>query len=146
MSDNPANALRFNVVIDGHDLGAFTGLDGLTAKYDVTSYKEGGENGFEHQLPGRLTYGNITLTRPVDVRSKALGAWFHMLARGVSHPRRYTATVVAFNDNGQPVAEWTFTEVWPVRYAGPSFSADTAKVAIETFEFAHGGLLSVPAG
>jgi hypothetical protein len=29
-----------------------------------------------------------------------------------------------------------------VRYAGPSFSSDTAKVAIETFEFAHGGLLT----
>lgn len=141
MSDDPANALRFNVVIDGHDLGAFTGLDGLTAEYEVLSYQEGGENGFVHQLPGRLSYGNIKLTRPVDVRSTPLGAWFRLLAKGVS-TRRYTATVVAFNDNGEPVAEWTFTDVWPVRYNGPSFSADTAKVAIETFEFAHGGLLT----
>jgi phage tail-like protein len=141
MSENPANALRFNVVIDGHDLGAFTGLDGLTAEYEVRSYQEGGENGFVHQLPGRLKYGNIKLTRPVDLRSRALSAWFHLLAKGVS-TRRYTATVVAFNDNGEPVSEWTFTDVWPVRYAGPSFSAETAKVAIETFEFAHGGLLA----
>jgi len=141
MSDNPANALRFNVVIDGHDLGAFTGLDGLNAEYEVISYQEGGENGFVHQLPGRLSYGQIKLTRPVDLRSRALGAWFQLLAKGVS-TRRYTATVVAFDDNGDPVTEWTFTDVWPVRYAGPSFSADTAKVAIETFEFAHGGLLT----
>jgi hypothetical protein len=28
-----------------------------------------------------------------------------------------------------------------VRYAGPSFSTDSAKVAVETFEFAHNGLL-----
>jgi phage tail-like protein len=49
--------------------------------------------------------------------------------------------VVAFNDNCEPVAEWTFVDVWPVRYTGPSFSAESAKVAIETFEFAHNGLL-----
>jgi phage tail-like protein len=141
MSDNPANALRFNVVIDGHDLGAFTGLDGLSAEYEVTAYQEGGENGFEHKLPGRLSYGNITLTRPVDLRSKALGAWFHLLAKGIG-TRRYTATVVAFNDDSEPVAEWTFVDVWPMRYTGPKFSSDSAQVAIETFEFAHGGLFT----
>jgi hypothetical protein len=31
--------------------------------------------------------------------------------------------------------------VWPVRYTGPSFSTDSAKVAGEIFEFAHDGLL-----
>jgi phage tail-like protein len=141
MSDNPANATRFNVGIDGHDLGAFTGLDGLSAKYEVTSYQEGGENGFVHQLPGRLTYENIRLTRPVDLRSTALAVWFHLLSKGASQPRRYTASVVAFNDNGDVVTQWTFRDVWPVGYTGPSFSADTAKVATETFEFAHGGIL-----
>jgi phage tail-like protein len=139
-TSDPANTFRFNVVIDGTDLGEFTSLDGLTAEYEVRSYQEGGENGFVHQLPGRLKYGNIKLTRPVDVRTNPLGTWFRLLAKGVG-TRRYTATVVTYNDNRQPVAEWTFTEVWPVRYAGPSFSADNAKVAIETFEFAHGGLL-----
>ncbi len=137
----PANTLRFNVVIDGQDLGSFTTLDGLTAEYEVRSYSEGGENGFVHQLPGRLKYGNIKLTRPVDMRSKVLGVWFRLLAKGAAS-RRHTATVVSFNDNSEPVAEWTFVEVWPVRYAGPSFSADTAKVATETFEFAHNGLLA----
>jgi phage tail-like protein len=136
----PANTLRFNVVVDGLDLGAFTALDGLTAEYEVRTYQEGGENGFVHQLPGRLKFGNIKLTRPVDVETKALGAWFGLLAKGVS-TRRHTATVVAFNDNGEPVAEWTFVGVWPVRYTGPSFSTENARVATETFEFAHTGLL-----
>jgi phage tail-like protein len=137
---NPANTLRFNVVIDGQDLGSFTSLDGLTAEYEVRTYSEGGENGFVHQLPGRLKYGNIKVTRPVDLQSKALGTWFRLLAKGVN-ARRHIATVVAFNDNSDPVAEWTFLDVWPVRYAGPSFSTDSAKVAVETFEFAHNGLL-----
>jgi phage tail-like protein len=137
---NPANTLRFNVTIDGQDLGSFTALDGLTAEYEVKTYQEGGENGFVHQLPGRLKFGNIKLSRPVDLQSKALGAWFGLLAKGVGS-RRHTATVVAFNDNSEPVAEWTFVGVWPVKYTGPSFSTENAKVAIEAFEFAHNGQL-----
>jgi len=137
---NPANSLRFNVVIDGQDLGSFTSLDGLTAEYETRSYPEGGENGFVHQLPGRLKYGNIKVTRPVDLKSKALGVWFRLMSKGVGS-RRHTATVIAFNDNNEPIAEWTFLDIWPVRYTGPSFSTDSAKVAIEAFEFAHTGLL-----
>jgi phage tail-like protein len=137
---NPANTLRFNVTIDGQDLGSFTALDGLTAEYEVKTYQEGGENGFVHQLPGRLKFGNIKLSRPVDLHSKALAAWFNLLAKGIGS-RRHTATVVAFNDNSEPVAEWTFVGVWPVKYTGPSFSTETAKVAIEAFEFAHNGQL-----
>jgi len=137
---DPANTLRFNVVLDGLDIGSFTALDGLSAEYEVKQYSEGGENGFIHQLPGRLKYGNIKLTRPVDLRSKALGVWFGLLAKGVGS-RRHTATVVAFNDNSEPVAEWTFMDVWPVRYSGPSLSTESGKVATETFEFAHNGLL-----
>jgi phage tail-like protein len=138
---NPANSLRFNVVVDGHDLGSFTALDGLSAEYETRSYSEGGENGFVHTLPGRLKYGNIKLTRPVDLRSKALGVWFRLMSKGVG-ARRHTATVVAFNDNNEPMAEWTFVDVWPVRYTGPGFSTNTPKVATETFEFAHNGLLT----
>ncbi len=137
---DPANSLRFNVVVDGLELGSFTALDGLTAEYEVMPYSEGGENSFIHQLPGRLKYGNVKLTRPVDLQSKALGAWFGLLAKGVGG-QRHTATVVAFNDNSEPVAEWTFMGVWPVRYAGPGLSTESGKVATETFEFAHSGLL-----
>jgi phage tail-like protein len=137
----PANTIRFNVVIDGQDLGSFTTLDGLTAEYEVHSYHEGGENGFVHQLPGRLKYGNIKLTRPVDLKSKGLGIWFRLMSKGIG-TRRHTATVVAFNDNSEPVAEWTFMDIWPVRYQGPSFNTEGAKVATEVFEFAHNGLLA----
>jgi phage tail-like protein len=137
---DPGNSLRFNVVIDGIDLGAFTGLEGLAAEYEVRTYAEGGENGFVHQLPGRMKFSNIKLTRAVDVHSKGIGVWFGLLAKGVGG-RRHTATVVVFNDNREPVSEWTFVDVWPVKYSGPGLSTDGGKVATETFEFAHNGLL-----
>jgi phage tail-like protein len=136
----PANTMRFNIVLDGVDLGSFTGMSGLTFQYAVKTYEEGGENGFIHQLPGRLSYGNITVTRSLDTQSKGLATWFGMLAKGIGS-RRHTAAVVAFNDNGETVAEWTFVDVWPIRYTGPSLSTESGKVATETFEFAHNGLM-----
>jgi phage tail-like protein len=139
MSD-PVNALRFDVKIDGLELGSFTALDGLSAEYEVKTYEEGGENGYVHQLPGRVKYGNVKLTRPVDHTSKGLAAWFSALAKGLG-VNRATATVLAYNDNQELVAQWTLMGVYPVRYTGPSFSVDNAKVATETIELAHTGFL-----
>ena len=48
---DPGIGYRFMVKVDGRQLGAFTKIDGLGAKYDVTTIKEGGENTFVHLLP-----------------------------------------------------------------------------------------------
>jgi phage tail-like protein len=138
---DPANAMRFEVTIDGTDLGEFTSLEGMSVEYEVKQYAEGGENTYLHALPGRLKWGNIKLTRPVDGRSVPLGVWFLMISKGLDVVPRQVARVRAFNDNGSEVAEWIFDGVWPVKYTGPSFSVGDGKVATESFEFAHTGLL-----
>jgi phage tail-like protein len=137
---DPVNTMRFDVRIDGLDLGSFTALDGLNAEYEVKTYEEGGENGFVHQLPGRVKYTNIKLTRPVDLTSKALAAWFSSMVRGLP-TRKSTAVVIAFNDNQEPIAQWALMGVHPVKYTGPSFSVDGARVATESIELAHEGFL-----
>jgi phage tail-like protein len=139
MSD-PVNVLRFDVRVDGLDLGGFTALEGISAEYEVLTYAEGGENTYVHQLPGRLKYGNIKLTRPVDMMSTNLGVWFRLISKGAVGWRQ-VATVTAFNDNGEPIAEWAFDGVYPVRYTGPSFTTENGRVATESFEFAHNGLM-----
>jgi phage tail-like protein len=135
---SPANTMRFDVNIDGVDIGSFTALDGLSASYDIFQYKEGGNNGYVHQLPGRLQYEHIKLTRPVDEHSKSIAAWFSALAKR-SGTGRKTASITAYNDNHEVVAEWSLVDVYPTRYQGPSFSADGAKVALEILELAHNG-------
>jgi phage tail-like protein len=135
---DPANSLRFNFKIDGVEIPSFTAVDGLSAEYVVKTYEEGGQNDYIHQLPGRIKYNNLKLTRPVDSGSKALAAWFTAL--GTSQTlRRRTATIIAYNDNREVVAQWSFRDVYPVRYTGPSFSAENGKVLTETLEIAHNG-------
>jgi phage tail-like protein len=138
---DPGNALRFDFRLDGVEVASFTSVDGLAAEYVVKTYEEGGENGYIHQLPGRMKYTNVKLTRPVDKGSKALAAWFSELGKAQTLSRR-TATVIAYNDNREVVAEWSLKDVYPVRYTGPGFSAENGKVITETLELAHNGFLT----
>ncbi len=41
----------------------FQSVSGLNVEYDVESYKEGGENRFEHKLPVRTKYADLSLKR-----------------------------------------------------------------------------------
>jgi phage tail-like protein len=44
-------------------------------------------------------------------------------------------------DNSKPIWQWDLTGVIPVRWTGPSLSAESAKIATETLELAHHGFL-----
>lgn len=128
---------RFEVTVDGVvGLGTWTECSGLSAEYQVESYQEGGQNSFEHKLPGRVTYSNLTLKRPIDGQSKKVAAWFSNLESTV---RRHTAAISVFDSSGEKVADWRLTGVVPVKWSGPSFTASGNNVAEETLELAHHG-------
>ncbi|MEM7338669.1 MAG: phage tail protein [Actinomycetota bacterium] len=144
MSD-PGIGYRFMVDVDGKQLGAFTKIDGLGAKYDVTTVKEGGENTFVHLLPGRVTYENLKLTRPVDASSGALAAWFTEFQTELQRAGRLkptSAAITAYGPNDKAAATWTLSDVVPVSYSGPSFEAGSTAVLVESLELAHHGFWS----
>ena len=133
---DPAVSVCFAVSIDGYDLGAFSSCDGLGCEVVLEQREEGGNNAFVWQLPTRLKYSNIKLSRPVGRDTATVAAWFASLATGV---KRTTAVVSAMSADGQVVAEWGLLDVVPVRWTGPSLNLDSPKVAMETVEFAHQG-------
>jgi len=135
---DPATGLRFEVKIDGVEIGSFTACEGLGAEYEVLEYQEGGQNAFVHRLPGRLSYPTIKLTRPVDETSGQLAAWFSGLQQSVT---RHTASITAFDLAGKQLAQWNLADLYPARWSGPTFSADGNAVAKETLELAHNGFL-----
>ena len=55
---------------------------------------------------------------------------------------RTTAHIVAMTADEEEIWEWTLSDVIPVRWQGPSLSAESAKVATETLELAHHGFLA----
>jgi len=141
MPERPETALSvcFSVKIDNDELGSFNSCDGLGCEVVIEQREEGGNNGFVWQLPTRIKYGNVKLTRPVGKDSAKLTAWLASFATGV---KRHTATISArASDDNKIVASWHLDGVIPVRWSGPQLSLDSPKVATETIELAHHGFL-----
>jgi phage tail-like protein len=127
------------VQIDGHDeLGPFTSCDGLGCDVAVEQREEGGNNAYVHQLPGRLKFSNVKLTRPITADSAKVAAFVSKMA---TKPTRYTATIEARTLEGKVVCAWHLHAAFPVKWTGPQLNTDNLKVATETLEFAHHGFL-----
>jgi phage tail-like protein len=142
MPDDPAVALRFEVVVDGVDIGSFTGCDGLAAEIEVLEYQEGGQNDFVHRIPGRMKYPLLKLTRPVDARtgtsSGGLATWFSQFPKTA---KRRTASITALDSRGRKLAQWSLVDVYPSKWTGPTLAADGNTVPKETLELAHNGFI-----
>src|SRR6266404_9738241 len=52
----------------------FQSVAGLNVEYDLESFKEGGENRFEHKLPVRTKYPDLALKRGM-LKSSAVIGW-----------------------------------------------------------------------
>ena len=135
---DPATGLRFEVKIDGVDVGSFSSCEGLGAEYEIFEYQEGGLNTYVHRLPGQLKYTTIKLTRPVDDSSKQLASWFTKQRDSVE---RHTGSITAFDGQGNQIASWNLVDLYPARWTGPGFSLDGGAVAKETLELAHNGFV-----
>jgi len=135
---DPAVAVCFTVKIDNHELGAFTQCDGLGCEIVVEQREEGGNNLFVHQLPGRIKYSNVKLTRPVNADTEKVARWIASLATQV---KRTSAEIAAMSQDGTKVAAWSLEGVIPVKWTGPQLSVESPKVATESLEIAHHGFL-----
>jgi phage tail-like protein len=134
-----AVSLRFQVRVDRFgSLGLWTKCEGLGIEYDVLEYKEGGQNGFIHRLPGRAKYANIKLTRPIDANSTKLADWIASIQATAT---RETAEITVLDPAGEVVAMWNLAGVFPARWTGPTLDVAGNQVAIETLELAHNGFM-----
>lgn len=131
-------SVSYLVKIDDKSLGAFSSCEGLGAEVVLEAREEGGNNRFVWQLPTRVKYSTIKLTRPLGADTSKIVAWITGVAGGY---QRSTGTIQARTTAGQVVAEWRLDGVVPVRWTGPSLSGDQAKVLTETIEIAHHGFL-----
>ena len=134
-----AVAVCFVVRIDDESLGSFNSCDGLGIEFTVEQREEGGNNGMIWQLPTRIKYSNVKLSRPVTKDSAKIIKWIAGMAAGIT---RKTAIIEARTLDGTVVASWALSGVVPVRWSGPQLSADSPKVATETIELDHHGFLS----
>ena len=135
--DIVATSVFFRLAIGGTDLGAFHTCSGLGAEVRIEQFAEGGNNGFVWQLPGRITWSNITLTRPVTSDTTKVTRWLDQIIQRVE-PK--DGEIVALRPNLSQIVSWQVLGIVPVRWQGPSFDPSNSAAAVETLEIAHEGL------
>ena len=131
------SALQVAVTFDGMPTAFFRSVSGLSMEIEVVEFREGGESGAVHKIPGRVKYPNIVLKQGFAGASD-LQKWAFRIAAGQFEHKN--ATIVISDQRSQVVARYTLTNAWPTKWSAPDFDATSNDVAIETIEIAHEGL------
>jgi phage tail-like protein len=126
----------FDVIIDKSQLGKFNSCEGLGLEVVMEQREEGGTNGLVWQLPTRVKYSNIKLSRPIGPDSEKLTKWIVKILNGLTPT---TGVIKALDAEGKLVMQWSLEGVIPVRWTGPNLNLDSPKVFTETLEIAHHG-------
>ncbi|MCZ9336549.1 phage tail protein, partial [Streptomyces sp. TRM76130] len=82
-----------------------------SSQVEIEQRQEGGNNGFVWQLPTRVTFSNIRLTRPITPDTTKVAKWISSVQTGIKRP---TGTIVARRADGSEVARWGLLDVLPV--------------------------------
>lgn len=143
LGDDSPVASRFLVEADNVEIGVFKTFSGLSAQVSTESVNEGGNNQYPVILPGRISWGNVTLTRGIT-STEVMYNWFSQTA-GDGYTTngsltRQSVAVTAISLEGTRLRTWTFNEAFPVRWKGPDFNIDSDDPLMEELELAHHGV------
>ncbi|WP_172385937.1 phage tail protein [Streptomyces sp. MNP-20] len=133
---DPGSTMWFRLSIDGESLGHFNGCEGLSSQVEIERRQEGGNNGFVWQLPSRVTFSTIRLTRPLTPDTAKVAKWISSVQTGIKRP---TAEIAALRADGSEVARWGLIDVLPVSWQGPRLDPGSPAVATEVLEITHHG-------
>lgn len=138
--NDPLLSFSFIVEVNGLAEAAFTSCTGLSVKREVTTHQEGGVNDYVHTLPGRTSYGNITLKRGIAF-STELWKWFDAMFKFGAGD--YTSSVyrqIVIHQQipytNTRVRNYTLECAFPVSWTGPDLNTNSNEVAIESLEIA----------
>ena len=135
---DPYRNYNFLIEIDGIAQASFAECTGLDATTESIEYREGGDNLTVRKMPGKTTYGDITLKWGLT-DSKELWDWRKQVIQGTV-VRKNGSIVVYDTANAKEVARWNFVRGWPVKWDGPHFDAKGKDIALETLTIAHEGI------
>jgi phage tail-like protein len=135
---DPLRAYNFKLLINGVTEGHFTEVGGLGVRVERISYREGGNNSVVRAIPGRVSYGAVTLRFGLTF-SQELWDWLMTAVEG-RVARRNVSIVMLDPAGATEVLRWNLINAWPQEWYGAPLSAMSQELAIETLVLAHEGL------
>jgi phage tail-like protein len=116
-------------------------VSGLGQSMETIAIWEGGASGQYRMLPVRKSWQNLVLQGVVAIAQTAFFDWFDSVTIGRIGKARANGLIALRNgDNPSPIATWTFTGAFPVKYTGPTLDRQSSLLAFETIELTHQGL------
>lgn len=113
----------------------FQSVSGLSLEFDVESIKEGGENRFEHKLPGRSKYPDLSLKRGLLTDSSVIEWCRNALQLHDIEPKSLRVSLL--DESHQPVMSWKIHNAWPRKWSISDFNATDNSIVIETIDLCY---------
>lgn len=113
----------------------FQSVSGLSVELEMETYKEGGENRFEHKLPGRTKYTNLTLKRGMLVDSEIIKWCMEAIQNHDFKPS--DISIILMNEKGEPLKVWNVTHAIPTKWLISDLNATENAIVVETLELSY---------
>lgn len=113
----------------------FQSVSGLNVEFDTESFKEGGENRFEHKLPGRTKYPDLSLKRGMLTDSEVIKWCLKAFQQREFKPADVYVTLL--NEKHSGIKTWHFRKAWPRKWSVSDFNAQENSVVVETLDLSY---------
>jgi phage tail-like protein len=128
---DPAPEWKYWIEIDGLIGGSFAECSGIKATREVKEMTEGGRNWAVHKMPGRTTYGDITLRKGVTFSIELWEWMFEGNEDGTI--KRHDVTIIHYSNYFNLPARWyNIYNCFPVAWELSSLRADSNALAMES--------------
>ncbi|KAA3438757.1 phage tail protein [Rufibacter hautae] len=128
--------VEFTNVSNAENDSRFQSVTGLSVEFDTETFKEGGENRFEHVLPVRTKYPDLVLKRGFLTKDSKVFEWCqNAFQRQVFVGA--TLLVTLLNEQHEPIKSWNIVNAWPRRWSVTDLNAESNTVVIETLELRY---------
>lgn len=119
----------------------FQEVSGLSVEIEIEQVVEGDDARHVYQIPKHSNHQNVTVKRGLADASSPLMTWSRDTLQNLANPIKPHAIIVSLQDDkGDEVAMWRVKQAWPVKWKLSVQTAAGAETAIESIEFAHGGI------
>ncbi|HWR01840.1 MAG TPA: phage tail protein [Chlorobaculum sp.] len=124
----------FDISQDKNDV-RFQSVSGLSVEYDFESFREGGENRFEHKLPVRTKYADLVLKRGLLTDSSVINWVLDAFQNRIFRPAGITVNLM--NEHGEPLQSWNVVHAIPKKWLVSDFNAGENGIVVETMELSY---------
>lgn len=114
----------------------FQSVSGLSVEYDVETFKEGGENRFEHKLPVRTKYTDLSLKRGLLTNSEVI-KWCVDAFQNRNTISTAHIIIKLLNENHEPLKTWHVYNAWPKKWSVSDFNAQENSIVVETLDLCY---------